>query len=187
MEYYLTLPLTEEERRRLRAGDTVYLSGTVYTARDAAHARLDALLDAGQPLPFPIKDAAVYYVGPTPERPGGVIGSAGPTTSGRMDKFTPRLLDLGLRIMIGKGLRNQAVKDAVIRNGALYLATLGGAGALISSCIKKADILCFEDLGCEAIRRLTVRDLPLMVVLDTVGGDLYESGPAAYLAQSERQ
>ena len=182
MEYHLTLPLSEEERLRLRAGDAVFLSGTVYTARDAGHARLFALLDEGKPLPFPIENAAVYYVGPTPEKPGQVIGSAGPTTSGRMDKFTPRLLEEGLRVMIGKGQRGPAVKEAVVRHHAIYLAALGGAGALISSCIKKAELLAFEDLGCEALRRLEIEELPLTVILDANGGDYYESGPAAYLA-----
>ena len=129
MEYRLTTPVTREMLAPLKAGDTVVLSGTVYTARDAAHKRMMELLDAGQPLPFPVEGSAVYYVGPTPERPGQIIGSAGPTTSGRMDAYSPRLLDLGQKIMIGKGARNQAVKDAVVRNGAVYLAALGGAGA----------------------------------------------------------
>lgn len=181
MEYKLTTPVTRELLAPLKAGDTVLLSGVVYTARDAAHQRLMELLDGGQPLPFPLEGSAVYYVGPTPERPGQVIGSAGPTTSGRMDAYSPRLLELGQAIMIGKGARNQAVKDAVVRNGAVYLAALGGAGALMAAAVKSLEIICWEDLGCEAVRRLVVEDLPLTVILDAHGGDLYRSGPAAYL------
>ena len=177
MQYKLTTPVTREDLAPLRAGDTVLLSGVVYTARDAAHKRLMERLDAGEPLPFPLEGSAIYYVGPTPEKPGQVIGSAGPTTSGRMDAYSPRLLDLGQSIMIGKGKRNQAVKDAVVRNGAVYLAALGSVKAL--------EVLCWEDLGCEAVRRLEVKDFPLTVILDSQGGDLYESGPAAYLASLE--
>ena len=181
MEYKLTPPVTREDLAPLRAGDTVLLSGTVYTARDAAHKRMMELLDAGKPLPFPVEGSALYYVGPTPERPGQVIGSAGPTTSGRMDAYSPRLLDLGQAIMIGKGARNRAVKDAVVRNGAVYLAALGGAGALMAASVKELEVICWEDLGCEAVRRLEVKDFPLTVILDAHGGDLYQSGPAAYL------
>ena len=182
MQYRLTAPVTREELASLRAGDTVLLSGTVYTARDAAHKRMMEQLDTGQELPFPVEGSALYYVGPTPERPGQVIGSAGPTTSGRMDAYSPRLLDLGQAVMIGKGARNQAVKEAVVRNGAVYLAALGGAGALMSACVKELEVICWEDLGCEAVRRLVVADMPLTVILDSQGGDLYESGPAAYLS-----
>lgn len=182
MQYKLTTPVSKEDLAPLRAGDTVLLSGTVYTARDAAHKRMMELLDAGEALPFPVEGSAVYYVGPTPERPGQIIGSAGPTTSGRMDAYSPRLLDLGQAIMIGKGARNQAVKEAVVRNGAVYLAALGGAGALMAASVEELEVICWEDLGCEAVRRLTVRNLPLTVILDAHGGDLYESGPAAYLA-----
>ena len=182
MQYHLTTPVTREDLAPLRAGDTVLLSGTVYTARDAAHQRMMELLDKGEPLPFPVEGSALYYVGPTPERPGEVIGSAGPTTSGRMDAYSPRLLDLGQAIMIGKGARNQAVKDAVKRNGAVYLAALGGAGALMAASVKELEVICWEDLGCEAVRKLTVENFPLTVILDSQGGDLYESGPAAYLA-----
>ena len=182
MQYRLTAPVTREELASLRAGDTVLLPGTVYTARDAAHKRMMEQLDAGQELPFPVEGSALYYVGPTPERPGQVIGSAGPTTSGRMDAYSPRLLDLGQAVMIGKGARNQAVKEAVVRNGAVYLAALGGAGALMSACVKELEVICWEDLGCEAVRRLVVADMPLTVILDSQGGDLYESGPAAYLS-----
>jgi fumarate hydratase subunit beta len=185
MQHHLTTPLTRAALEPLRAGDTVLLTGTVYTARDAAHKRMMDLLDAGHPLPFPVEGAAVYYVGPTPERPGQVIGSAGPTTSGRMDAYSPRLLDLGLAAMIGKGARNQAVKDAVVRNGAVYLAALGGAGALMAASVQELEVLCWEDLGCEAVRRLQVKKFPLTVILDAHGGDLYQSGPAAYLAQQQ--
>ena len=182
MQYQLTTPVTREDLAPLRAGDTVLLSGTVYTARDAAHQRMMELLDKGEPLPFPVKGSALYYVGPTPERPGEVIGSAGPTTSGRMDAYSPRLLDLGQAIMIGKGARNQAVKEAVVRNGAVYLAALGGAGALMAASVKNLEIICWEDLGCEAVRKLEVENFPLTVILDPQGGNLYESCPAAYLA-----
>ena len=182
MQYRLTTPVTREEFAPLKAGDTVLLSGVVYTARDAAHKRLMELLDAGEPLPFPLEGSAIYYVGPTPERPGQVIGSAGPTTSGRMDAYSPRLLDLGQSIMIGKGARNQAVKDAVVRNGAVYLAALGGAGALMAASVRSLEVICWEDLGCEAVRRLEVKDFPLTVILDAHGGDLYQAGPEAYLA-----
>ena len=181
MEYKLTTPVTKEDLAPLKAGDTVFLSGTVYTARDAAHKRLMERLDAGEELPFDLKGSAIYYVGPTPERPGEVIGSAGPTTSGRMDAYSPRLLDLGQSIMIGKGGRNKAVQEAVIRNGAVYLAALGGAGALMAASVEELEVICWEDLGCEAVRRLQVKDFPLTVILDPHGGNLYESGPAAYL------
>ena len=179
MQHKLTTPVTREDLAPLKAGDTVLLSGVVYTARDAAHKRMMELLDGGEPLPFPVEGSALYYVGPTPERPGEVIGSAGPTTSG--------LLDLGQAIMIGKGARNQAVKDAVVRNGAVYLAALGGAGALMAASVKKLEVICWEDLGCEAVRRLEVEDMPLTVILDPHGGDLYQSGPEAYLASLEKK
>ena len=179
---YPILTVNEKAARSLRAGESVYLTGTVYTARDAAHKRLCALVAEGKPLPFELKGSAVYYVGPTPEKPGQVIGSAGPTTSGRMDAYAPRLLDLGLAAMIGKGARSPAVKEAVVRNGAVYLAALGGAGALMSGSVRELEIIAWPDLGCEAVRRLQVEKMPLTVILDTQGGDLYQSGPAAYLA-----
>ena len=185
MQYKLTTPATWEDLAPLKAGDAVLLSGVVYTARDAAHKRMMELLDQGKPLPFPVEGSALYYVGPTPERPGEVIGSAGPTTSGRMDAYSPRLLDLGQAIMIGKGARNGAVKEAVVRNGGVYLAALGGAGALMSASVKALEVIGWEDLGCEAGRRLEVEDMPLTVILDSHGGDLYESGPAAYLSRQE--
>ena len=181
MQHRLTTPVTSNMLAPLRAGDTVLLSGTVYTARDAAHKRMMELLDRRQPLPFPVEGSALYYVGPTPERPGEVIGSAGPTTSGRMDSYSPRLLELGQSIMIGKGARNQTVQKAVVENGAVYLAALGGAGALMAASVEALEVVCWEDLGCEAVRKLTVKDFPLTVILDTHGGNLYESGPAAYL------
>ena len=181
MEYKLTTPLTREMLAPLRAGDTVLLSGVVYTARDAAHGRMAELLDKGEALPVDVKGAAVDYVGPTPERPGTVIGAAGPTTAGRMDAYTPRLLDLGLACMIGKGKRSEAVKEAVVRNGAVYLAAIGGAGALMAGSVKQLDVIAWPDLGCEAVRRLLVENMPLTVLLDPVGGDLYQSGPDAYL------
>ena len=187
MQYHLTTPLSKQDLAPLRAGDTVLLSGVVYTARDAAHGRMSELLDAGKPLPFDLKGAAIYYVGPTPERPGQVIGAAGPTTAGRMDRYTPRLLDLGLACMIGKGKRSAQVKESVVKNGAVYLAALGGAGALMAASIQSCEIIAWPDLGCEAVRRLVVRDMPLTVLLDAQGGDLYESGPAAYLQSMERE
>lgn len=181
MQYKLTTPCTAEDLKGLRAGDTVLLSGIVYTARDAAHKRMCEALDAGETLPFDLEGSAIYYVGPTPEKPGQVIGSAGPTTSGRMDAYSPRLLDLGNKIMIGKGKRDAAVKEAVVRNGAVYMAALGGAGALMCQCVKTLEVIAWPDLGCEAVRRLQVEDMPLTVILDAQGGDLYESGPSAYL------
>ena len=182
MEYKLTAPCTAADLAPLRAGDTVLLSGVVYTARDQAHKRMLEALDAGQPLPFPIEGSAIYYVGPTPQRPRQELRSAGPTTSGRMDAMSPRLLDLGNKIMIGKGKRSDAVKAAVQRNGAVYLAALGGAGALMARSVTSLEVIAWPDLGCEAVRRLTVENMPLTVILDSVGGDLYQSGPAAYLA-----
>ena len=181
MQYKLTTPCTAEDLAKLRAGDTILLSGIVYTARDAAHKRMCEALDAGETLPFQLDGSAIYYVGPTPEKPGQIIGSAGPTTSGRMDAYSPRLLDLGNKIMIGKGKRDSAVKEAVVRNGAVYVAALGGAGALMCQCVKSLEIIAWPDLGCEAVRRLQVEDMPLTVILDAQGGDLSESGPSAYL------
>lgn len=181
MEYRLKTPVSREELAKLRAGDMVYLSGEIYTARDAAHKRMTECLDRGEPLPFEIRDSVIYYVGPTPEPPGRVIGSAGPTTSGRMDAYSPRLLDLGQKIMIGKGMRSKEVIEAMVRNGAVYLAAMGGAGAVMSACVKSARVVCWEDLGCEAVRLLEVEDMPLTVAIDSRGENIYESGPAAYL------
>ena len=153
----------------------------VYTARDAAHKRLTELIQQGKPLPFELAGSAIYYVGPTPEPPGRIIGSAGPTTSGRMDAYSPALIDLGQLLMIGKGRRSGAVKAAIVREGGVYLAAVGGAGALMAECVKSVDIICWEDLGCEAVRKLTVADMPLTVVIDSLGNDLYDIGPANYL------
>ena len=164
----------------LRAGDRVLLSGTIYTARDAAHKRLFGLLDRGEALPFDLKGAAIYYAGPTPGQQGMVVGACGPTTAGGMDAFAPRLLDLGLGAMIGKGERSQAVVDAIVRNGACYFAAVGGAGALIARCIETAQVIAFDDLGCESVKRMTVRDLPLIVAIDSQGNDLYKQGRAEY-------
>ena len=182
MEYHLSCPTDRQQLSILRAGDTIFLSGVIYTARDAAHKRLLELLDQGKSLPFPIEGSAIYYVGPTPERPGQIIGSAGPTTSGRMDPYTPRLLDMGLAVMVGKGARSKDVVNAIIRNGAVYLAALGGAGLVMSQCVQSCEVICWEDLGCEALRRLVVRDMPLTVVIDSIGNDLYLTGPSRYNA-----
>lgn len=181
MDYHLTMPIAQEDLNQLQAGDKVFLSGVIYTARDAAHGRMMERLEEGEALPFPIEQAGLYYVGPTPEEEGAVIGSAGPTTSGRMDVYTPRLLELGLKIMIGKGVRNQKVKEATVKHSAVYLAALGGAGALMAQGVRACEVVCWEDLGCEAVRKLTVENLPLTVILDTKGGDLYSCGPSAYL------
>jgi fumarate hydratase subunit beta len=181
MEHHLLLPLTREKAAALSAGDQVYLSGVIYTARDAAHKRLWELLDKGAPLPFPIEDAVIYYAGPTPAAPGQVIGSAGPTTSYRMDAYAPRLLERGLRGMIGKGKRSAEVITAMQKAGAVYFGALGGAGALLSLRIKRAEVIAFEDLGTEAIRRLTVEEFPATVVIDSRGDNLYETGKKEYL------
>ena len=185
MEYVMSFPADKAELSKLRAGDKLTVSGTIYTARDAAHKRLTELIASGEELPLDIRGAAVYYAGPTPEKPGQVIGSCGPTTSGRMDAYAPGLLDRGLAVMIGKGDRNAAVIDAIVRNGAVYLAAMGGAGALMGSCVKAARIVCYEDLGCEAIRELKVENMPLTVVIDSQGNDLYKTGPEAYLRSLE--
>ena len=176
----LTLPLTEEVLQALRAGDNLLLSGVIYVARDAAHKRMVEALDNGQPLPFDINGATIYYMGPTPARPGRVIGSAGPTTSGRMDAYAPRLMAEGMKGMIGKGQRSQAVKDAMVKYGAVYLGAIGGAGAIISRSIKKSEVVAYEELGAEALRRLEVEDFPVTVVNDIHGGDLYQEGKARY-------
>ena len=166
-------PLTEHEIDGLAAGDRVLLSGVIYTARDAAHARLVELLRQDKPLPFDLNGQIIYYAGPTPARPGRVIGSLGPTTAGRMDAFTPELLAAGLRGMIGKGLRDAGVVEAVKKHGAVYLAATGGAGALLAKCVVSCEVIAFEDLGCEAIHRLEVREMPLIVINDSQGRDFY--------------
>ncbi len=173
-EIRLTAPFTREQFAALHAGDNVLLSGVIYTARDAAHKRIVEAIAAGEEPPFPIQDAVIYYVGPTPAKEGQAIGSAGPTTSYRMDAYAPTLLDLGETGMIGKGPRNAAVKEAIVRNGAVYFAAIGGAGALISKSIKEAEVIAYDDLGAEAVRRLVVEDMPVIVAIDSQGNDLYE-------------
>ncbi|MCR4962181.1 MAG: Fe-S-containing hydro-lyase [Lachnospiraceae bacterium] len=174
MDRHITLPLTEENTKDLKAGDYVYLSGIIYTARDAAHKRMDETLNEGKSLPIDLKDNTIYYMGPSPAREGRPIGSAGPTTASRMDKYAPRLLDLGLRGMIGKGRRSEAVKEAIIRNHSVYFAAVGGAGALLSKAILSSEVVAYDDLGTEAIRRLEVKDFPVIVVIDREGNNLYD-------------
>ncbi|TCS83574.1 Fe-S-containing hydro-lyase [Tepidibacillus fermentans] len=177
---HITTPVSAEEVSKLNAGDQVLISGVIYTARDAAHKRLVELVEQGKELPFDVKDQFIYFVGPTPAKPGQVIGSAGPTTSYRMDKYSPTLLDLGLRGMIGKGSRSQEVKDSMVKNKAVYLAAVGGAAALIAKTIKSAEVIAYEDLGTEAIRKLVVENFPAIVVNDVHGNDLYIQGAAKY-------
>ena len=173
MDKHLTLPLSDEDIEQLKVGDYVYLTGVVYTARDAAHKRMNDALDEGKSLPIDIKDQIIYYMGPSPAREGRVIGSAGPTTATRMDKYAPRLLDLGLKGMIGKGKRSKEVLDAVVRNKALYFVAVGGAGALLSRCITSAEVVAYDDLGTEAIRKLTIKDFPVIVAADVHGNKIY--------------
>ena len=174
MERHINAPFDADIVKELEAGDYVYLTGTIYTARDAAHKRMYEALQNGETLPFDIEGNVIYYMGPSPAREGRPIGSAGPTTASRMDKYAPRLLDLGQTAMIGKGKRSQAVIDAVVRNGCVYLAAIGGAGALLSKCIKSSEVVAYEDLGTEAIRKLQVENLPVIVVIDSEGNNLYE-------------
>lgn len=181
MEIRITTPINEEKVKNLKSGDTVLLSGVLYTGRDAAHKRLIELLDKGLDLPIEIKDETIYYVGPSPAKPNQVIGSAGPTTSYRMDPYAPRLLDLGLRGMIGKGSRSQEVIDAIVRNKGVYFGAIGGAAALIGKSIVKSEIVAYEDLGAEAIRKIEVKDMPLVVIIDSNGTNLYEVGQKNYL------
>ncbi|NLC04774.1 MAG: Fe-S-containing hydro-lyase [Tissierellia bacterium] len=181
MKITLKTPLTKEDLADLKPGDDVYITGYMYTARDAAHKRLIELLENNEELPFDIKGQVIYYVGPTPAKEGKPIGSAGPTTSLRMDAYTPQLLDLGLMGMIGKGSRNQEVKDSIVKNGAVYFAAIGGAAALIAKTIKSAEVIAYEDLGAEAIRKVYVEDFPATVINDAHGGDLYELGREEYL------
>lgn len=173
MEYRITEPFTKDKIKDLKAGDTVLLTGTIYTARDAAHKRIVDMIHNGQKPPFDIENSVIYYAGPSPAKPGNPIGSAGPTTSYRMDAYAPELLDLGQLIMIGKGQRNDQVKKAVIDNKAAYFIAIGGAAALIAQCIKSAEVIAFEDLGAEAVRKLYVEDMPVIVALDPEGGDVY--------------
>ncbi len=176
----IMLPLTDETLEGLKAGDNILLTGTMYVGRDAAHKRMVEALDQGKPLPFDVKGQVIYFMGPSPARPGQPIGSAGPTTSGRMDSYSPRLIAEGLKGMIGKGMRSQEVKDAMKKHKAVYLAAIGGAGALISKTVKKSEVIAYEELGAEAVRRLEVEDFPATVVNDIYGGDLYQEGKARY-------
>jgi fumarate hydratase subunit beta len=180
MEHRLTTPLGDEDIRRVHAGDTVYLSGKILTARDAAHRRLARLLDEGKPLPFPLEGSIVYYSGPCPAPPGLPIGSCGPTTSSRMDSWSPRLIALGMKVMIGKGPRSAEVKQSIQDHCGLYLCATGGAGALYARCVKSARVVAFEDLGAEAVRELEVEDMPLVAAIDCAGGDLFMTGQAEY-------
>ena len=182
MEIRLQTPLTADKLKDLKAGDSILLSGVIYSSRDAAHKRLIDLLDEGKELPLNIKDETIYYVGPSPAKPGNVIGSAGPTTSYRMDAYAPRLMDLGLKGMIGKGARNREVIHAIVRNNGVYFGAIGGAAALIAKSIVKSEIIVYEDLGAEAIRRMEVKDMPLVVIIDSEGNNLYELGQKDYLS-----
>lgn len=175
MDQRIQAPMSAEDTKKLKAGDYVYITGTIYTARDAAHKRMYEALEKGEPLPLDVKNNIIYYMGPSPAREGRPIGSAGPTTASRMDKYTPALLDLGLLGMIGKGKRSDAVKEAIVRNGAVYFAAVGGAGALLSKSILSSEVIAYDDLGTEAIRKLKVENFPVIVVIDSEGTDLYEA------------
>lgn len=185
MDKHIKTPITEDTTKDLKAGDYVYITGTIYVARDAAHKRMAEALERGEELPIDIKDAAIYYMGPSPARDGRPIGSAGPTTASRMDKYTPTLLDLGEKAMIGKGKRTKEVIEAIVRNHAVYFAAIGGAGALLSKCIKKSEIVCYADLGAEAIRKIEVEDFPVIVVIDSEGNNLYETAVEEYCTIEE--
>ena len=176
----IKLPITKESIKELRAGDSVLLSGKIYTARDAAHKRMIDALDRNEALPFDIEGTVVYYAGPCPAKPGEVIGSCGPTTSYRMDAYAPRLISLGLGAMIGKGQRNDEVKEACVKHGCVYFGALGGGGALLAECVKKSEIVAYDDLGTEAVRCLSVENFPVTVIIDTLGNDLYDSGRLKY-------
>lgn len=180
MERHITAPINKETAKELRAGDYVYLTGTIYTARDAAHKRMYEALEKGETLPLELKDNVIYYMGPSPAREGRPIGSAGPTTASRMDKYAPALLELGLTGMIGKGKRSEAVREAIVRNGAVYFAAVGGAGALLAGSIKASEVIAYDDLGTEAIRRLEVENFPVIVVMDSEGNNLYETAVREY-------
>lgn len=184
MDKHINVPLSAEDASSLHAGDYVYLTGTIYTARDAAHKRMYEALEAGEALPLSMENNVIYYMGPSPAREGRAIGSAGPTTASRMDKYAPTLLDLGLKGMIGKGKRSAAVKEAIVRNGAVYFAAVGGAGALLSRSITSSEVIAYDDLGTEAIRRLEVKDFPCIVVIDAEGNDLYETAVKQYNKES---
>ncbi len=180
MDKYINAPFTSEDVKDLKSGDYVYITGTIYTARDAAHKRMYEALEQGEKLPLDMENNVIYYMGPSPAREGRPIGSAGPTTASRMDKYAPSLLDLGLKGMIGKGKRSQAVSDAIVRNQAVYFAAVGGAGALLSKCIKKSEVIAYDDLGTEAIRKLEVENFPVIVVIDSQGNNLYETAIQDY-------
>jgi fumarate hydratase subunit beta len=180
MDKYIEAPLSNEVAKSLKAGDYVYITGTIYTARDAAHKRMFETLSDNKMLPISLENNIIYYMGPSPARDGKAIGSAGPTTASRMDKYAPRLLDLGLKGMIGKGKRSEGVKDAIIRNGAVYFAAVGGAGAILSKCILDSEVIAYDDLGTEAIRKLKVKDFPVIVVIDSEGNNLYETAIEEY-------
>ena len=180
MNKYINVPISKEDIEGLKSGDYVYLTGTIYTARDAAHKRMQETLEKGEELPIQLENNIIYYMGPSPAREGRPIGSAGPTTASRMDKYAPELLNLGLKGMIGKGKRSQAVKDSIIKNHAVYFAAVGGAGALLSKSIIKSEIVAYEDLGTEAIRKLEVEKFPVIVVMDSEGNDLYETAVLEY-------
>ena len=180
MDKHIKAPFDRDEVKKLKAGDYVYIDGIVYSARDAAHKRMQEALEQGEALPMEMKNNVIYYMGPSPAREGRPIGSAGPTTASRMDKYAPNLLDLGLKGMIGKGKRSQAVIDAIVRNGAVYFAAVGGAGALLSRAITSSEVIAYEDLGTEAIRKLTVKDFPAIVVIDAEGNNLYETAVKEY-------
>ena len=184
MDRHITAPITKETAKTLHAGDYVYITGTIYTARDAAHKRMQETLQRGEALPLEMKENVIYYMGPSPAREGRPIGSAGPTTASRMDKYAPELLDLGLGAMIGKGKRSQEVKDAIVRNGSVYFAAVGGAGALLSKCIVSSEVIAYDDLGTEAIRKLQVKDFPVIVVIDSEGNNLYETAILDYKRES---
>ena len=186
MEKHIQTPITEEVTADLKSGDYVYITGTMYVARDAAHKRMIEALENGETLPIDIKDATIYYMGPSPAREGRPIGSAGPTTATRMDKYAPTLLDLGEKAMIGKGKRSKEVIDAIIRNKAVYFAAVGGAGALLSKCIKKSEVICYDDLGAEAIRKLYVENFPVIVVIDREGSNLYETAIIEFQEQEQQ-
>ncbi len=185
MAIRVTTPMSREQARALKSGDSVLLSGVIYTARDAAHKRLCELVEQGKELPLDVKDSVIYFVGPTPARPGEAIGSAGPTTAYRMDAYSPTMIEQGQTGMIGKGKRNEEVIAAMKKHGAVYFGAIGGCGALLSKCIKKAEVIAYDDLGAEAIRRLEVEDFPVIVIIDSEGNNLYETGRKAYLETVE--
>ena len=187
MNRNITAPLSDEVAKELKSGDYVYITGTIYTARDAAHKRMWEALEKGEELPIEMKNNIIYYMGPSPAREGRPIGSAGPTTASRMDKYAPKLLDLGLKGMIGKGKRSEQVKEAIVRNGSVYFAAVGGAGAILSKAIKKSEVIAYDDLGTEAIRKLYVEDFPAIVVIDSQGNNLYETAIKEYAKQKSNK